>query len=49
MFNTLGVSRLPTDGAAGAIARTSFRPLFAGGSVGDKGHDKWFFSFGRVS
>jgi NTE family protein len=48
MFNAPDVSRLPTDGAAGFIAQTSVGPLFIGGSVGDTGHAKWFFSLGRV-
>ncbi|MGA7556358.1 MAG: patatin-like phospholipase family protein [Candidatus Acidiferrales bacterium] len=48
MFNAPDVSRLPTDGAAGVIAQTSFGPLFIGGSVGDTGHAKWFFALGRV-
>jgi NTE family protein len=48
MFNAPGVSRLPTDGAAGVIARTALGPLFIGGSVGDTGHAKWFFALGRV-
>jgi NTE family protein len=48
MFNAPDVSRLPTDGAAGVIAQTSLGPLFIGGSVGDTGHAKWFFSLGRV-
>ena len=48
MFNAPDVSRLPTDGAAGVIAQTSLGPLFIGGSVGDTGHSKWFFSLGRV-
>ena len=48
MFNAPGVSRLPTDGAAGVIAQTFLGPLFVGGSVGDTGHAKWFFSLGRV-
>jgi NTE family protein len=48
MFNAPNVSRLPTDGAAGVIAQTAIGPLFIGGSVGDTGHAKWFFSLGRV-
>jgi NTE family protein len=48
MFNAPDVSRLPTDGAAGVIAQTFLGPLFIGGSVGDTGHAKWFFSLGRV-
>jgi len=48
MFNAPGISRLPTDGAAGAIAETAIGPIFIGGSVGDTGHAKWFFALGRV-
>ncbi|MGA8730388.1 MAG: patatin-like phospholipase family protein [Terracidiphilus sp.] len=47
MFNAPGVSKLPTDGAAGAIVRTALGPMFFGGSVGDTGHGAWFFSLGR--
>lgn len=48
MFNAPGVSRLPNDGAAGALVRTALGPLFFGGSVGDTGHAAWFFALGRV-
>jgi NTE family protein len=48
MFNAPGVSKLPTDGAAGVIVRTAIGPVFLGGSVGDTGHATWFFSLGRV-
>jgi len=48
MYNAPGVSRLPTDGAAGFIVRTALGPVFIGGSVGDTGHAKWFFALGRV-
>lgn len=48
MFNAPGVSRLPTDGAAGVIMRTAIGPVFFGGSVGDTGHETWFFALGRV-
>ena len=40
--------RLSGDGAAGMIAVTAFGPVFIGGSVGDTGHQKWFFQLGRV-
>jgi NTE family protein len=42
------VPRLSVDGAAGLLAETSFGPVFVGGSVGDSGHQKWFFQLGRV-
>ncbi len=48
MYNAPDVSRLPTDGAAGLLARTALGPLFVGGSVGDTGHSAWFFALGRV-
>ena len=48
MYNAPTVSRLPTDGVAGMIMRTPLGPVFVGGSVGDTGHAKWFFSLGRV-
>lgn len=48
MFNAPGVSKLPTDGAAGVIAKTAIGPLFIGGSIGDTGHASWFFALGRV-
>ena len=43
-----GAPRLSGDGAAGIIADTAFGPIFIGGSVGDTGHQKWFFQLGRV-
>jgi len=48
MYNAPGVSKLPTDGAAGMIVQTALGPIFFGGSVGDTGHATWFFSLGRV-
>jgi NTE family protein len=43
-----GESRLPVDVAAGVLAETAFGPFFVGGSVGDAGHQKWFFRLGKV-
>ncbi len=48
MYDAPDVSKLPNDVAAGFIARTALGPVFIGGSVGDTGHAKWFFSLGRV-
>jgi NTE family protein len=48
MYNAPGVSKLPTDGTAGVIARTALGPVFMGGSVGDTGHATWFCALGRV-
>jgi NTE family protein len=50
-INTIGYfpeSGFPTDVEAGVVAETAFGPLFFGGSVGDSGHQKWFFQLGRV-
>jgi NTE family protein len=50
-INTVGYfpeSGFPTDVEAGVVAETAFGPLFFGGSVGDSGHQKWFFQLGRV-
>jgi NTE family protein len=41
-------TRLPNDGVVGVIAETVLGPLLIGGSIGDAGHQKWFFQFGRV-
>jgi NTE family protein len=40
--------KLSGDFAAGLLAETAFGPVFVGGSVGDTGHQKWFFQLGRV-
>ena len=48
MYNAPGVSRLPTDGAAGLIVRTAIGPILIGGSYGDTGHYNWFFALGQV-
>jgi NTE family protein len=39
---------LSADVAGGLLAETAFGPVFIGGSVGDTGHQKWFFQLGRV-
>ena len=44
----LGAPRLSGDVAAGMLAETVIGPVFIGGSVGDTGHQKWFFQLGRV-
>jgi NTE family protein len=41
-------SGFPNDFAAGLLAETVVGPLFLGGSIGDTGHDKWFFQLGHV-
>lgn len=40
--------RLSADVATGLLAETAFGPVFVGGSIGDTGHQKWFFQLGRV-
>ncbi len=40
--------RNPADGTAGLIVNTIFGPVLIGGSVGDAGHHRFFFSLGRV-
>jgi NTE family protein len=40
--------KLSGDGAGGVIVVTAFGPVFIGGSVGDTGHQKWFFQLGRL-
>jgi NTE family protein len=40
--------KLSGDFAAGLLGETIFGPIFIGGSVGDTGHQKWFFQLGRV-
>ncbi len=42
-----GASHLPTDGSLGLVAETLIGPLFVGGSVGDSGHHRVYFSLGR--
>jgi NTE family protein len=41
-------ARLPDDFSGGILVQTAFGPIFLGGSVGDSGHQKWFFRLGRV-
>ena len=43
-----GASRLPNDGSAGLVMETLAGPLFVGGSVGDSGHHRIYFSLGRL-
>jgi len=46
-FSAPGSSRLPNDGSLGLVAETLLGPLFMGGSIGDSGHHRVFFSLGR--
>jgi NTE family protein len=48
MYGALNESKFPNDFAAGVLAETALGPFFAGGSVGDSSHHKWFFQLGRV-
>lgn len=48
MYGFANQSGFPCDVAAGVIAQTALGPLFLGGSVGDSGHQKWFFQLGHV-
>ena len=48
MYGFANQSRFPSDVAAGVVMQTALGPVFLGGSVGDSGHDKWFFQLGHV-
>jgi len=48
MYGFANQSAFPADIAAGVVAQTALGPLFLGGSVGDSGHQKWFFQLGHV-
>jgi NTE family protein len=46
-YGAPGASRLPNDGSLGLVMETLAGPLFVGGSVGDSGHHRVYFSLGR--
>ncbi len=46
-YRAPGASKLPNDGSLGLVAETLLGPLFVGGSVGDSGHRRVYFSLGR--
>ncbi len=48
MYGVPSEAKFPTDIESGVVAETALGPLFVGGSVGDSGHQKWFFQLGRV-
>jgi NTE family protein len=48
MYGATNSSRFPNNFTAGLFAETALGPLFIGESVGDTGHQKWFFFLGRV-
>jgi len=48
MYGFANQSGFPSDVAAGVVAQTALGPVFLGGSVGESGHQKWFFQLGHV-
>ncbi|HMD42388.1 MAG TPA: patatin-like phospholipase family protein [Candidatus Acidoferrum sp.] len=48
MYNDPTAPKFSADGAGGIILVTALGPVFIGGSVGDTGHEKWFFQLGRL-
>jgi NTE family protein len=46
-YGAPGVSRLPNDAAVGFVSETFVGPVFIGGSWGDSGHRKIYFTLGR--
>ncbi|HJZ63944.1 MAG TPA: patatin-like phospholipase family protein [Candidatus Acidoferrum sp.] len=48
MYGFANQSGFPSDVAAGVVAQTALGPMFLGGSVGESGHQKWFFQLGHV-
>ncbi|MBS1840039.1 MAG: patatin-like phospholipase family protein [Acidobacteria bacterium] len=48
MYGFPNQSAFPADVAAGVVAQTALGPIFLGGSLGDSGHQKWFFQLGHV-
>lgn len=48
MYGAVNSSGFPTCFTAGLFAETALGPVFIGDSVGDSGHQKWFFFVGRV-
>jgi NTE family protein len=47
-WHTPTISRVPVDFRVGVIAHTMLGPLEIGAAVGDSGHRKFFFQFGRT-
>ncbi len=48
MYGDPTAPKLSGDVAGGIVAETFLGPVYIGGSVGDTGHQKWFFQLGRV-
>lgn len=46
-YQSSDVSRLPQNGTVGILVQTLFGPVFFGGSIGDRGHRKFYFRVGR--
>jgi NTE family protein len=46
-YGAPGSSRFPNDGAVGVVIETLLGPLAVGGSIGDTGHRRIYFSLGR--
>jgi NTE family protein len=46
-YQSSDVSRLPQNGTLGVLLQTVFGPIFFGGSIGDRGHRKFYFKVGR--
>jgi len=42
------IPKFSADIVGGFIAETALGPVFIGGSIGDTGHQKWFFQLGRI-
>ncbi len=42
------IPKFSADVVGGFIAETALGPVFIGGSIGDTGHQKWFFQLGRI-
>ena len=47
-YGVRNASHLPMDGVAGIVINTIFGPVLVGGAYGDTGHQKFFFSLGRI-
>jgi len=41
-------SSVPNDGSVAVVMKSLIGPIYIGGSVGDRGHRKWWFGIGRI-
>jgi NTE family protein len=48
MYGNPAAPGLSAGVAGGIVAETALGPVYVGGSIGDTGHQKWFFQLGRV-